>query len=157
MLAISGVLNFSKSLSSSSNFTATNLLWVAIFSRYSSIFCMLFSMFESYISFFSTWKFSSIALINSFIPVSFNADICTTFVPNSLLSFSTLIFNPFLDNISAMLSATITLQSSSNNCVVKYKLLSSEVLSTMFIITSGFSSNTKFLETSSSVVYGLKE
>ena len=56
-----------------------------------------------------------------------------------------------------MFNAMITLQSISNSCVVKYKLLSSDVLSIIFTITSGFSSKINFLDSSSSMLYGLNE
>ena len=100
---------------------------------------------------------TSISFINSSIPVSFNAEIFTTFVSNICSNFFSFIISPFCSKISAIFSATITFASSSKSWVVKYKLLSSDVLSTIFIITSGFSSNINFLDTSSSTLYGLNE
>ena len=95
--------------------------------------------------------------INSSMPVFFNADILIVVVCRyfSRIFSSILIF--FFSSISDIFNAIITFVSSSNNWVVKYRLLSIDVASTILIIKSGCSSIAYFRDTSSSAVYGDNE
>ena len=73
----------------------------------------------------------------SVIPVPFSAETVTTSHPNSFDSLAMSILSPALFTTSIMLMAMTTGIPSSRSCVVKYRLRSIFVPSTMFKIASG--------------------
>ena len=73
------------------------------------------------------------------IPVPFRAEIVTTSQPSFFFSLSICIVSPFFSTISIMLTAMMTGIPSSRICVVRYRLRSILVPSTILMIASGFS------------------
>ena len=90
--------------------------------------------------FLSDFKAAALS-INSFIPVFFSAEIATTGTLTAFSSAVTSILSPALSTSSIILRAIITGTSISSNCVVRYRLRSKLVASTIFIMPSGFSSS----------------
>ena len=92
--------------------------------------------------------------ISSSIPSFFAAEIGTTGMPSiSSISF-TRTEPPFWRTSSIILSASTIGTSSSISCIVRYKLRSMFVASTMLMMPRGCSSKTKRRVTSSSLEYG---
>ena len=78
--------------------------------------------------------------ISSSIPFSLRAEILTTGSPIFFSSSSAFILSPFFSTASIIFKAMTTGTSISIICVVRYKLRSRLVASTMLITQSGFSS-----------------
>ena len=92
--------------------------------------------------------------ISSSTPSFLAADIGTTGTPNMDSIPFTSIVPPFPVTSSIILSATTIGIFISRSCIVRYRLRSILVASTMFIIASGLSSSTKLRDTISSLLYG---
>ena len=75
----------------------------------------------------------------SFVPSPLSAEISTTGQPSFFESFSASILSPDLRTASIMFTATTVGIPSSSSCVVRYRLRSRFVPSTMFRMASGLS------------------
>ena len=78
--------------------------------------------------------------MSSFTPLFLRAEIATTGTPMARSSAFTSMLSPALSTSSIMFSATITGTSVSSSWVVRYRLRSRLVASTIFIMPYGFSS-----------------
>ena len=88
------------------------------------------------------------------MPSFFAAEIGTTGIPSIASISLTRTEPPFSRTSSIMLSASTIGTSSSMSCIVKYRLRSIFVASTILMIPFGCSSSTKRRVTSSSLEYG---
>ena len=91
---------------------------------------------------------------SSSTPWFFAAEIGTTGTPSMLSIALTSTVPPLPVSSSIMFSATTIGTFISKSCIVRYRLRSMFVASTMLMMALGFPSSTKLRETSSSLEYG---
>ena len=131
--------SLSRSLIAKNLFCSSGTTPVSLFSTAPIISSALSQNSWTGVTFLWLWAMETALFAASVIPVPFRAEIVTTSQPSFFFSLSICIVSPFFSTISIMLTAMMTGIPSSRICVVRYRLRSILVPSTILMIASGFS------------------